>query len=131
MSSQELVIRKGARMGRVQGKVAFITGAGRGQGRSHAVRLAEEGADIIAVDACADMETAEYHGATEADLDQTVKAVEALGRRIVARIADVRVSAQLESALSEGVAELGPLDVVCANAGIFTLGPTLELSEDQ
>src|SRR5688572_21270837 len=76
--------------GRVEGKVAFITGAARGQGRSHALRLAQEGADIIAVDICQDVETVGYAGATEADLAETVKQVEELDRRIVAQQADVR-----------------------------------------
>jgi SDR family mycofactocin-dependent oxidoreductase len=107
--------------GRVAGKVAFITGAGRGQGRSHAIRLAEEGADIIAVDICRDYPSVSYGMATEADLDQTVKAVEALDRRIVARRADVRDVAALKSAVDDGVAQLGRLDIVCANAGICTV----------
>ena len=107
--------------GRVEGKVAFITGAARGQGRSHAVRLAEEGADIIAVDICRDYETVSYGMATETDLDQTVKAVQALDRRIVATRADVRDAAALKSAVDEGVAQLGRLDIVCANAGICTV----------
>ena len=108
-------------MGRVQGKVAFITGAARGQGRSHAVRLAEEGADIIAVDACQDFDTVGYAMATEADLADTVKAVEALDRRIVAVKADVRDAAALKAAVDEGVAQLGRLDIVSANAGICTV----------
>ena len=87
--------------GRVAGKVAFITGAARGQGRSHAIRLAEEGADIIAVDICRDYPSVGYGMATEADLDQTVKAVEALDRRIVASQADVRDVAALKSAVDE------------------------------
>jgi SDR family mycofactocin-dependent oxidoreductase len=107
--------------GRVAGKVAFITGAARGQGRSHAVRLAEEGADIIAVDICRDYDTVSYPLATEADLDDTVKAVEALDRRIVAATADVRDMAALKSVVDDGVAELGRLDIVCANAGICTV----------
>ena len=107
--------------GRVAGKVAFITGAGHGQGRSHAIRLAEEGADIIAVDICRDYPTVGYGMATEADLAQTVKAVEALDRRIVARPADVRDAAALKAVVDEGVAELGHLDIVCANAGICTV----------
>ena len=107
--------------GRVAGKVAFITGAARGQGRSHAVRLAEEGADIIAVDICRDYDTVSYSLATEADLDDTVKAVEALDRRIVAATADVRDAAALKSVVDDGVAELGRLDIVCANAGICTV----------
>jgi SDR family mycofactocin-dependent oxidoreductase len=117
--------------GRVQGKVAFITGAARGQGRSHAIRLAQEGADIIAVDVCADVDTVPYHGATEADLAETVKAVEALDRRIVATQADVRNYESLKSALDDGVAQLGRLDIVSANAGIFSTAPTAELTEDE
>lgn len=104
-------------MGRVNGKVALITGAARGQGRSHAIRLAEEGADIIAVDICSDVESVVYPMASEDDLRQTVKEVEALGRRIVARVVDVRDQAGLSAAVADGVAELGRLDVVCANAG--------------
>src|ERR1700679_4193000 len=106
--------------GRVQGKVAFITGAARGQGRSHAIRLAQEGADIIAVDLCESIPSVDrfYPGATEADMAETVKAVEALDRRIVASKADVRDYGQLKAALDAGVAELGHLDIVRANAGI-------------
>jgi SDR family mycofactocin-dependent oxidoreductase len=107
--------------GRVAGKVAFITGAGRGQGRSHAIRLAEEGADIIAVDVCADYATVGYGMATEADLAETVKAVEALDRRVIAARADVRDAQALKGVLDAGVAELGKLDIVCANAGICTV----------
>ncbi len=107
--------------GRVEGKVAFITGAGRGQGRSHAIRLAEEGADIIAVDVLDDYATVGYSMATQADLDETVKQVEALDRRIVAQKADVRDGAAIKSAIETGVAELGHLDIVCANAGICTV----------
>src|SRR6202051_1408601 len=104
--------------GRVQGKVAFITGAGRGQGRSHAIRLAEEGADIVAVDILRDYDTVGYSMATEADLELTVKEVEKLGRRIIATQADVRDADALKSGLDTAVAELGRLDIVCANAGI-------------
>jgi SDR family mycofactocin-dependent oxidoreductase len=107
--------------GRVAGKVAFITGAARGQGRSHAIRLAEEGADIIAVDICRDYGTVPYPMATEADLAETVKAVEALDRRIVATQADVRNAAALKAAVDDGVAQLGRLDIVSANAGICTV----------
>ena len=107
--------------GRVAGKVAFITGAARGQGRSHAIRLAEEGADIIAVDICEDYPSVGYGMATEADLAETVKAVEALDRRIFARKADVRDAAALKAAVDAGVAELGKLDIVSANAGICTV----------
>ena len=107
--------------GRVAGKVAFITGAARGQGRAHAIRLAEEGADIIAVDICRDYGDVPYPLATEADLAETVKAVEALDRRIVASVADVRDAGALKAAVDDGVAQLGRLDIVSANAGICTI----------
>jgi SDR family mycofactocin-dependent oxidoreductase len=105
-------------VGRVAGKVAFITGAARGQGREHAVRLAEEGADIIAVDACVDIESVPYPLATENDLDETAALVEKLGRRIVTAKADVRDVDGLQSALARGIDQLGRPDVVVANAGI-------------
>lgn len=108
--------------GRVAGKVAFITGAARGQGRSHALRLAGEGADIIAVDLCEDIATNEYPLATQSELDETVKLVQELGGRIVARQADVRERGQLAEAVAEGIAEFGRLDIVVANAGICPLG---------
>ena len=107
--------------GRVEGKVAFITGAGRGQGRSHAIRLAEEGADIIAIDLLEDYPTVRYAMPNQTDLDDTIGAVEALGRRIVAARADVRDPAMLTKTLDAAVAELGRLDIVCANAGIYTV----------
>ena len=107
--------------GLVAGKVAFITGAARGQGRAHAVRLAEEGADIIAIDICRDYDTVGYPLATKADLAETVKAVEALDRRIVATVADVREAGALKTAVDDGVAQLGRLDIVSANAGICTI----------
>ena len=116
--------------GRVEGKVAFITGAARGQGRSHAIRLAQEGADIIAVDHCGDIDTVDYPMATEADLAETVRQVEALDRRIVAGHADVRDGESLAAAVDAGVAELGRLDIVSANAGILSNGQSHELSED-
>ncbi|HTU72722.1 MAG TPA: mycofactocin-coupled SDR family oxidoreductase [Trebonia sp.] len=120
--------------GRVEGKVAFITGAGRGQGRSHAIRLAEEGADVIAVDVLEDYPTVRYAMSRRSDLDETVRAVEALGRRVVAAKADVRDCAALRTALDDGVAQLGRLDIVCANAGIYTVQPwdqvTLEVWRD-
>ena len=115
--------------GRVAGKVAFITGAARGQGRSHAIRLAQEGADIIAVDLCGQVDSVPYAMATPADLTETVKEVEALDRRIVATQADVRDFGALKTALDDGVAQLGHLDIVSANAGIFSFGTLEELSE--
>ncbi|PXW24608.1 mycofactocin-coupled SDR family oxidoreductase [Nocardia sp. 348MFTsu5.1] len=105
-------------MGRVEGKVAFITGAARGQGRSHAVRLAEEGADIIAIDYCTDFETIGYPMATPEDLAETARLVEKHDRRIVTVQADVRDAAQVKAAIETGVAELGRLDIVVAQAGI-------------
>jgi SDR family mycofactocin-dependent oxidoreductase len=107
--------------GRVAGKVAFVTGAGHGQGRSHAIRLAEEGADIIAVDICKDYESLKYSMATEAELADTAKQIEALDRRVIYKVADVRDAAGLKQAVDEGVAELGKLDIVVANAGICTI----------
>jgi (+)-trans-carveol dehydrogenase len=115
--------------GRVEGKVAFITGAARGQGRSHAVTLAREGADIIAVDICAQIGTVPYPMATPQDLAQTVKEVQATGRRIVATVADVRDYDALKEALDDGVARLGRLDIVSANAGIVSYGQAEELAE--
>jgi (+)-trans-carveol dehydrogenase len=107
--------------GRVEGKVAFITGAGRGQGRSHAVRLAEEGADIIAIDICHDVEGA-LPMATAEDLAETVKLVEALDRRVIAHQADVRDLNAVTAAVDDGVAQLGRLDIVLASAGVAMMG---------
>ncbi|MBL7498830.1 mycofactocin-coupled SDR family oxidoreductase [Frankia sp. CNm7] len=115
--------------GRVAGKVALITGAARGQGRAHAVRLASEGADIIALDACAPMSTVPYRLAGEAELAETAALVEALGQRVVARRADVRDLAAVTAAVDEGVAELGRLDIVVANAGVNTPAPMVEMTE--
>lgn len=109
-------------MGALDGRVAFITGAARGQGRAHAVRLAADGADIIALDICADIASMDYPNATRSDLDETVKLVEGAGRRIVARQVDVRNGDAVEAALSDGLAEFGRLDIVIANAGIIRLG---------
>ncbi|NIL76685.1 mycofactocin-coupled SDR family oxidoreductase [Rhodococcus sp. B10] len=117
--------------GKLEGKVAFITGAARSQGRSHALRLAQEGADIIAVDLCGPVDTIEmYPAATESDLEDTVKQVEALDRRIVATKADVRDSVALKKAVDDGVAELGRLDIVLGNAGVFEIAPALDITDD-
>lgn len=113
----------------LEGKVALITGAARGQGRSHAVRLAAEGADIIAVDICAQIESVPYPLARPGDLEETAAEVRALGSRIVAAQADVRSQAQLRSAVDAAVAELGRLDIVCANAGIHSSAPAHKMSE--
>jgi (+)-trans-carveol dehydrogenase len=115
--------------GRVAGKVALVTGAARGQGRSHAVRLAQEGADIIAVDICGQIDSAPYPLGTQDDLAQTVKDVEELDQRIVAYRADVRGYEELQSAVDRGVKELGRLDIVSANAGITSAGRMEEMPE--
>lgn len=112
--------------GQFEGKVAFITGAARGQGRSHAVRFAEEGADIIAVDICGQIDSLAYSLPGREDLDETVNLVEKTGRRIVAEQADVRDFPRLQSVLVNAVAELGRLDFVIANAGI---GPGIGLAQ--
>ncbi|WP_369138084.1 mycofactocin-coupled SDR family oxidoreductase [Modestobacter versicolor] len=117
-------------MARLEGKVAFITGAARGQGRSHAVRLAQEGADIIAVDVSRQVETVPYPTATAEDLAETVRQVEALDRRIIATEADIRDLGALTAAVDAGVAELGRLDIVLANAGISTPASSLEMDEE-
>jgi (+)-trans-carveol dehydrogenase len=117
--------------GRIEGKVAFVTGAARGQGRSHALRLAQEGADIIAVDIAAQIDTVPYPMATPADLAETVRQVEALDRRIVATQADVRDYDTLKKAVDDGVAQLGRLDIVASNAGIASYGAVDELSEQE
>lgn len=108
-------------MGKLDGKVAFVTGAARGQGRSHAELLASEGADLILVDICADYETTAYPMASEEDLKQAVQAVRSYGRRVEYFRADVRDAVGLTSALDQGVEALGRLDIVCANAGISTV----------
>ena len=95
--------------GRMEGKVALVTGAARGQGRSHAVRLAQEGADIIAVDVCAQIDSVSYPMATEADLAETARLVEELDRRVVTQVADVRDRGPLAAAVEAGVAALGRL----------------------
>ena len=116
--------------GRMAGKVSFITGAGRGQGRSHAVKLASEGADIIAIDILHDVEGA-LPMATPDDLAETVKLVEAQDRRIIATQADVRDLDGLKAAVDAGVEELGRLDIVVANAGIASMGgPVEKMSQD-
>ncbi|MGZ5397434.1 MAG: mycofactocin-coupled SDR family oxidoreductase [Mycobacterium sp.] len=118
-------------MGKLDGKVAFITGAGRGQGRSHAIRLAEEGADIIAVDICADLPTVPYSLSSPDDLEHTAKLAGEAGARVVTKIADVRDIGALRSAFDEGVAELGGrIDVVVANAGIMHYGDVDYTHED-
>ncbi|QHE73210.1 mycofactocin-coupled SDR family oxidoreductase [Rhodococcus sp. WAY2] len=117
-------------MSRMDGKVAFITGAGRGQGRAHALRLAEEGAHIIALD-CPSQGAIPHPLATEDDLNETVKLVEKLDRRILGLVGDVRNQADLDSAVESGLAEFGRIDVVVANAGAWSTGPFWEIPEEQ
>ena len=107
--------------GRLEGKVAFITGAARGQGRAHAIAMAKEGADIIAVDICRDIPSNPYPLATPDDLSETERAVKGIGRRVVAKIADVRERHELREAVEAGLADLGKIDVVVANAGILPM----------
>ena len=115
-------------MGKLEGKVAFISGAARGQGRAHAVRLAEEGADIIAIDVCAQYPTVVYQMSEPEDLNETVRLVESLGRRIVAHQADVVDFPALQKAFDDGAAQLGGVDIVVANAGI---GPGGQSTDDE
>lgn len=117
-------------MGRLTGKVALITGAARGQGRSHAIRLAQEGADIIALDICESLATVPFAGATEEDLAETAREVESLDRRVLTHKADVRDSDQLDRAVAKGLSEFGHLDIVVANAGIGSFAPAWELTEE-
>ncbi|BDU06317.1 mycofactocin-coupled SDR family oxidoreductase [Nocardia cyriacigeorgica] len=116
-------------MGRVSGKVALVTGAARGIGRAQAVRLAEEGADIVAFDICAPVDTVIIPPATPEDLAETARAVEAAGAKVVTATVDVRDGAALRAATDDAVARLGGLDIVCATAGITSSAPALELSE--
>jgi SDR family mycofactocin-dependent oxidoreductase len=118
-------------MGMLDGKVALITGGSRGQGRAHAVTSAREGADVIIVDIAAQLPTVPYQLATQDDLDETVKLVEAHDRRALAVQADVRDQGQLDAAVSRGIAEFGKIDILIANAGIWTRAPFWELTDDQ
>ena len=118
-------------MGMLDGKVAFITGGSRGQGRAHAVTCAREGADVVIIDTLEQIETVAYPMAKQEDLDETVKQVEALDRRIVAVNGDVRKQADLDGAVAKGIAELGKIDILIANAGIFSLAPAHELTDEQ
>lgn len=118
-------------MGRLAGKVAFITGAARGQGRSHAVRMAQEGADVIISDICGPVGTSAIPPATPADLEETKRLVEATGQRVLCDIADVRDPAALKDLAQRGIAEFGYIDTVVANAGILNWARTHELTQDQ
>lgn len=116
--------------GRVDGKIALVTGAARGQGRSHAVRLAEEGADVIAIDICNNIAGVDYNLGTEEDLAETARLVEGLGRRIYSAVADVRVFSEIEDAVQQGVSALGSPDIVSANAGVTSFHRSWDLPED-
>jgi (+)-trans-carveol dehydrogenase len=116
--------------GLLAGQVAVVTGAARGQGRSHAVALAKQGASIIALDACAPIATVPYPLSTKADLQATADQVDALGARVISGVVDVRDLAELEQFVAGAVAELGRLDIVCANAGILSSGSLADLTEE-
>jgi SDR family mycofactocin-dependent oxidoreductase len=115
----------------LHGQVALVTGAARGQGRSHALALAEAGADIIAADICASVPAAPYPLATRADLDDTVAEIEKLDRRALAMECDIRSSTQLDAVVAAGLAEFGKIDILVANAGIWALGNLWELTDEQ
>jgi SDR family mycofactocin-dependent oxidoreductase len=117
--------------GRLTGKVALVTGAARGQGRAHSIRLAREGADVVAVDICAPVDTAPYPLATPEDLEQTLEAVTSLGRRAVGHRADVRDHAAMASVAESALSEFGNIDIVVANAGIASFAPIWELGPEQ
>lgn len=117
-------------MGKLDGKVAFVSGVARGQGRSHALTLAREGADVIGFDICEQIQSAPYPGASRAELDETQAMIEALGRRAVMSIADVRKYDEVEAAFAKGLAELGRCDFIIANAGIFAAGRFWEIELD-
>jgi (+)-trans-carveol dehydrogenase len=117
-------------MGRVDGKVALVTGAGRGQGRSHAVRLAEEGADVIAIDVCRQISSIPYPLSTPQDLRTTEELVGATGQRVIAREVDVRDQQSLDDVVAEAISAFGRIDIVSANAGIISYQPFWEFSEE-
>ncbi len=118
-------------MARLDGKVAFITGAARGQGRSHALTLAREGADVAICDVVGQMKTVPYPLATGEDLEETARMVEELGRRCVCMQADVRSSEEMRAVADRAVGELGRIDILCANAGISTYAKSWELTDEQ
>lgn len=118
--------------GQLDGRVAFVTGAARGQGRAHAERLAADGADIIAIDICGPVsDTILYRPAAPEELEETAAAVMAQGRRVLHRVVDIRDDAALRQVVADGVAEFGRLDIVVANAGVVSWGRLWELSDDQ
>ncbi|HEY1774737.1 MAG TPA: mycofactocin-coupled SDR family oxidoreductase [Solirubrobacteraceae bacterium] len=117
-------------MGSLEGQIAYITGAARGQGRAIALRLARDGADIVACDICADIETVPYPLSAKSDLDETVRMVESLGRRCLAGRADVRNQDEVDAITAAALAEFGRIDILCANAGVFSFAPFWEISDD-
>src|SRR5690625_1530903 len=116
--------------GKLEGKVAFITGAARGQGRTHAVRLAEEGANIIGIDICAPIDGVNYEPATPDDLKETVRQVESRDRRMISEVVDTRDLEKMQSVVDRGVSELGRLDVIAGNAGIDIVVPWDRVTPD-
>ncbi|MAP62541.1 MAG: SDR family mycofactocin-dependent oxidoreductase [Microbacterium sp.] len=117
-------------MGLLEGKVALITGGSRGQGRAHAVTCAREGADVVIIDTLDQVSTVSYPMAQQSDFDEAVRQVEALDRRIVPVVGDVRNQADLDAAVAKGIADLGRIDILIANAGIFSLAPAHEMTEE-
>ena len=118
--------------GPLEGRVAFITGAARGQGRAHAIRLANEGADIIAIDVCGPIsDTITYPLGTSEELAETVRAVEAAGRKVLSRDVDIRDLAALQQVVADGIEQFGRLDILVANAGVLSWGRLFEMSEEQ
>ena len=116
----------------LDGRVAFITGAARGQGRAHAIRLANDGADIIAIDICRPVsDTITYPLATSEELAETVRDVEATGRKVLAREVDIRDLAALQKVVADGIEQFGRLDIIVANAGVLSWGRMHEMSEEQ
>jgi SDR family mycofactocin-dependent oxidoreductase len=118
--------------GTLEGRVAFVTGAARGQGRAHAVRLASEGADVVAIDVCGPIsDTITYPAATSEDLAETVREVEATGRKVLAREVDIRDLAAQQQVVADALEQFGRLDIVVANAGVLSWGRMFEMSEEQ
>src|SRR5260370_19195608 len=110
-------------MGSLDGRVAVVTGAGRGKGRSHALALAAEGADIVVSDIAADIATVPYALATKADLDETVARVRDLGRRCAGLVADMRNTAEVAAVVDQAIAEFGTIDILVANHGLSSYAP--------
>ena len=118
--------------GTLEGRVAFVTGAARGQGRAHAVRLAAEGADVVAIDVCGPIsDTITYPAATSEELAETARQVEGTGRKVLAREVDIRDLAAQQQVVADAIEQFGRLDVVVANAGVLSWGRMFEMSEEQ